>query len=371
MTVSRKGKGAAVTITASSGGGGGKRSGRQRRNGSHVGRFRKGYSKQLVAAGGTPADCVGDYVRSLVDPFEYSGCRLGWGCMVPSTIVQLYFRTVVSTSGADGSFAAALLPCATGGCLVWNTAIGTAGTTSQTNFTDTASVAAQCQEGRVISGGVRAYPLVAATATPGVCYTGALTPYNYTLLNALSVADLLAFPTSHMSIGNLGGSSTGRPIDVDSFSFQAAVVDTNGWISSTNANNVADVPFSIPYVVFTGYTAGISVAVEWCLNIEATAKFAHAASSLLPATSDDTQTVASQSGTTVESFWQKVKRILPPPGRAIEMAASLDAGAIGTALRTGIALWKGVKSQGRLSSQNMNYVSSGQRFAASSQYLLR
>jgi len=50
-----------------------------------------------------------EYCKSLADPFEFSGPRLGWGCMVPTNVVQAYVRGS-TTANADGSVSLMMLP---------------------------------------------------------------------------------------------------------------------------------------------------------------------------------------------------------------------------------------------------------------------
>jgi len=310
-------------------------------------------SRNATFGSGLRANLTNEYFNSLVDPFEHPGVRLGWGCLVPSTIVSAYIRST-TTANADGSLAFAILPAVTSGILVGNAGANVnlaGGATSA--FTNTAAVIANASEGRVISVGVRAVPSIAFTSAPGVAYCGASVPTNYNDFSLLTPTDLASLPTSHATLASKGASSVGRPVDPDSFIFHIPVVDNVGYTGA--ANNAVDIPFSVPYISFIGLPANAVVIFEIVLNIEVLSKIGHAASTVLPAQGQTglMGTLASV-WNNIESMWNSVSSLLPPPGRAGEQTSAFDV------IKSGIDLYKQIESSnGGRSASDMRFLPRG------------
>jgi len=277
-------------------------------------------------------DCTLSYFKSLVDPFETGGVKMGWGCMVPTAVPQGYFRGSFD-AGTDGSLTVAVLPCATVPILVWNTSASTVATTSSNDLGNTAAIVANCGEGRVVSVGVRAFPNIALTSIPGSAYSGATVATSFANVNSLATNDFVQLPTSHQSIGVQGISSTGRPVDPDSFTFFTAVVDGSGYASTLHQNET--LPFSVPYVTFLGLPASASVFVEVVINFEATQTVAHAGSTVLGDNALQGETVGDH-WPTPEGLHRLIGPYLPHPGRPGEAAAAGDS-------RYLDAMWSGIK----------------------------
>jgi hypothetical protein len=259
------------------------------------------------------------YYKSLANPFENSGMKLGWGAMVPTTIVQAYSRGTTQAA-TDGSLLLYLLPSVTDAFAVGSTSATTVGTTP-VSLSNAPAIIANCGEGRVISMGIRAYPDIALTSSPGAVFCGATVPTTFVQLNTLTPNDFITLPTSHMSIGVQGCSATGRPVDPDSFTFFAPVVDANGW-NGNSFNSNSTIPFSVPYMVFSGLPSGATVYFECVVNIEATQLVAHAGTTVLP--DSDAESRLCDYWPSFEQMWGKLRPYLPHPGRAGEAAASAD-----------------------------------------------
>jgi len=269
-----------------------------------------------------------DYCKSLVNPFECTPPRLGWGCMVPSNISQAYYRSTAAAS-TDGNLAVMALPCVAGGIL-FNTGIAGSTTWVGQSYSNAGAIIANFGEARPISIGIKATPSIALSSAPGFAYAGAFTPTNTTNVVSLANGDLSTFVTSHQSIALNGVEATGRPIDPDSFTFQVQVCDNQGW--NTTANKPLTLPFSIPYVYFTGMPAGTAVAIEVCFNFEATQVIAHGATTVMPAQIDYSAPAVSDNFPTSDAFMRKVGPLLPPSGRASDTAASSDSSFLSTLL---------------------------------------
>jgi len=296
------------------------------------------------------------YLKSVVDPFEYGGCHLGWGCLVPSTVSSFYVRGTFAANNVDGSLVVACLPDPTQTFLSWSGGAAVAGAV-QTAANNNASIAAQFAEGRVISFGIRANPSIAGTSAPGNMYAGAIPSTTFNLLNAMTPNDLISFPTSiFCGNANLGACATSRPIDVDSFAFYGANV--TGWGAATLF------PSSIPYIVFTGMPASTAVTIECVVNMEFTPKLTHGNAPLFAG--DAVQDGLASEWITPDSLMRYAKNHLPSPGRVFSAMADFDAAALGGAGRQ--VIQNGVRSVFRT---GIGYVPAAMGFGQRNQQYLR
>jgi len=137
----------------------------------------------------------------------------------------------------------------------------------------------------------------------------------------------------------MGISSTGRPVDPDSFTFFTPVVDNAGWTYNGSGglgdNDFKSLPFSVPYCSFVGLPASAQVFYEVVVNIEATQAVLHNGSTILGDAGLPIETVGDH-WPTPESLHRTMGKALPHPGRPEEAAASKDAGFLQ-------ALWGGLK----------------------------
>jgi hypothetical protein len=246
------------------------------------------------------------YSNTLNDPFECEGVRLGWGCLVPSTVATAYLRTTL-TSNADGSFAVVALPApgapaGGGGILYYNNSGSSTATWTGLAATDVAAINGSFGAGRVISMGIKAFPSIAATAAPGASFAGALVGQSLNTLSALTPNDLEALPDSQMGIGSNGATSTGRPVDTTSFEFFPAMTNAVGFAAA------AVFPYSMPYVCFEGLPASSPVVVEIVINFEGLQLNTHAASGL--GQGESYGDVLSASWASVEQLWQHIRPAL-------------------------------------------------------------
>jgi len=281
--------------------------------------------------------CTIDYFKSIVDPFELGDQKVGWGCMVPTTTPQAYFRGS-TTAATDGSLTIAILPCVFDGILIWNTSVTTAPFNGSANFGNTAAINANCGEGRVVSIGVRAFPNIALTSIPGACYTGATVATTVADFQTLTTTDFVQLPTSHLNVGIPGGTSTGRPVDPESFIFATPIVDNNGYTAT--ANNSKSLPFSVPYISFVGLPASATVFFEACINLEATQTIAHAGQTVLSDSDGNQKDTVGDHWPSADALWRAIRPYLPHPGRAGEATAAKDASYLQT-------MWSGITGGGK------------------------
>jgi len=254
-------------------------------------------------------------MKSLADPFDNPGPRLGWGCLQPTQVVSSYLRGSAIVDGVSGALSLAAVPSV--GNLLWKNNAGISTATWTTVASADAAVAeANFAGARVISLGIRAFPSVAQTAAPGVCAVGALPFQSATSLGAMTATDLLAFPTSHVCRGYEGGSSCGRPQDPNSYDFQGQIVAASGWAGGTA------IPFSIPYIVFSGLPANTTVYFEVVVNYEALYNMAHGVSPLNSGDQPQAGPTLADEWPNLERMWSTIRQVLPTPGQMKETSAS-------------------------------------------------
>jgi len=299
-----------------------------------------------------------EYFQSLINPFEHAGCKLGWGCMVPTIVVSTYLRTTV-TANSDGSAAISATPAVSAS--FWTNTSGLGGTTwGQTSPTNASSINTIGSQGRCISFGIRAYPNLPMTNAPGVVDAGALVIPTASQLNAYSPSNLVSSVTSHMSIGYAGAVATGRPIDPETFSFYGFTINSSGYGTGT-----LNFPMSTPYIVFSlgSSNSGCTIYSEFTANFEITGSINN---TVIPDTAASPEGKLSDFFPTFESMWSKIAPSLPHPGRAGETAAASDSSylnAMWDSISRGVA-YHGGRTLASVARSAVSRFGSGQRFPA-------
>jgi len=255
------------------------------------------------------------YISSLVDPFDNPPGPMGFGCLTPTTCNTAYFRGVVNSNG-DGTLTLAAVPNSKK-LLYLNNAGAAVATWTTGDASDQAVISSNFDGGRCVSIGIRAFPSIAATAVPGVCVVGALPFQSVTSLTAMTTNDLITLPTSHIYRGYEGGSSTGRPVDPSSWTFRSETTDAFGYAGGTV------IPFTIPYVAFSGFGAASPVYVEVIMNFESMPNISHQATPLNPnLESKSNGPTLSDEWPNVERMWNSIRGTIPTPGQPGEGAAT-------------------------------------------------
>jgi len=249
------------------------------------------------------------YIKSQADPFEYGPVQLGFGALIPTRTTTIYFRGS-TTSNADGSLAVMLYPQAGGFINYANggAAVSFATSASNANATDFTTISANAGSARFVSMGLKAYPNLAATTTPGQVVTGSLPGSTFNLSQALTPNDLVSFPTSHVGKGYDGAVACARPQDLNSFDFYPQMVNASGFLTTT------PLPCSLPYICFTGIGSGTTVYIEAQLNIEYIEELQHSSAPMGQSSLEAGRTLASE-WENLEKMWSRVKVLLPDPGR--------------------------------------------------------
>jgi hypothetical protein len=267
------------------------------------------------------------YVKTLNDPFEYPAVKLGYDCFVPSDLATAYARGSQLTN-ADGSLALIMLPQAGNTFGSYN--IGGLNSTTWSSFaaTNSTNLLSNYGSARVVSGGVRAFALQAATSAPGVIFAGTIPIATKAQLLALAPIDLVNLPQSNLGIGSTGAQSLMRPQDNDSFVFWAGAVSSAGFASMTQLQ------MSIPYIVFMGFPASTPVWYEFILNMETLTRIG--TSDMGNSNAPVLEPVASDFFPSPENLFSKIKTLVSDA--AVMDAAENAAGIVSPSLAKGISI---------------------------------
>jgi len=257
------------------------------------------------------SSAVNDYVSTLANPWESAPLRLGWGTLVATDLYTAYARFSLTTN-SDGTFAIALVPTvgSTTAPIYYNTS-GLAGVTWTTaSFANAAAIASAASEGRVVSGGIKVYPLIPATVSPGILYTGSVPSINNTNLTSSSIATIVGYPEMRIGYGATGGSSVIHPVDVTSYAFSPYTI--TGYAGALLPNT------STPLIVGTNFAMNSTIYVEATINIEtiiAANSSINSQAITNPEVRQQTNDTLSDYFPSIESMWKKISAYLPDAGQ--------------------------------------------------------
>jgi hypothetical protein len=266
--------------------------------------------------------------------------RLGWGTMVPTLLSCAYLRGSIAVNATDGSFAIAMLPTlglTNNPIFLQNSGAGT-GTWSSTSFTNAAAIGTTIFEARPVSGGIKVVPQVAATSVPGVIYAMSLPTATTNQITASTPNALSAFYGAKFGFGSLGASAVVRPVDPNSFIFEAAGVA--GYIGTST------IASTVPVIVGLGFPIGTTIFYECKLNLEGIAAFSDAGAISNPGTrtDSDSDTLAS-AFPNIEVMWNTIKQWLPDAATVDSVSQGLAATipAVTRGARTAAALHRALR----------------------------
>jgi hypothetical protein len=243
------------------------------------------------------------YVNTLADPWQHGPCRIGFGTLVPTQLATAFLRTTL-VSNADGTLAVAIIPQLVN--MLFYNASGLAGISwSSANASNATAIQASMTEGRVVSGGIRAFPQIPGTSAPGVIYAMMAPSVNTNFLGTTSPTSLLASPQCKLGYAAAGGSAVILPIDPVSFQFNV------GAISGFAGN--ANLPTSVAILVMTGLPASSNVLIEASLNIEGIMSTASTGAITTPGQDVAEYKTLADYFPSLDRLWSTVKRMVPEP----------------------------------------------------------
>lgn len=199
-----------------------------------------------------------DYLNTLRDPWEHPPIKLGFNTF-QTTVVATGYRRANFTVAADGSFAVAMVPSATGMIMTNNNGVNVA-TWATANATNATILQQQMLEARIVSGGLRLFCLFPETSAPGVLYSTTDLSLSSTLIAATTPNGVAGIPSAELGIGSRGSRIVMLPIDNDSYSFYSSN------ISGITANGLPYMPTLL--IAGTGFPVGTVVYYEAIINLE-------------------------------------------------------------------------------------------------------
>jgi hypothetical protein len=262
------------------------------------------------------------YLCTIENPFECPPIKLGWGTLQPTQLYTYVLRGVI-TANADGSFAIAQFPTGgsvTPGLSFCSAGAGTATWTHGSAYTNGTAISGSLNQMRVVSGGIRVTPQIAATAAPGVLYAGSIPSVTQANLETATINTLAGSQYVKLGYGSLGASAIILPNDDSAFEFSNANVGggTGNLYSSSS-----------PLIFGIGLPASCSVYYEAVLNIEGISAITAASSAL---TNPGLQpwngpTLADAGATSTDHVLNLLAHLLPCAG-CVRQAASIVADTI-------------------------------------------
>jgi hypothetical protein len=244
------------------------------------------------------------YIKTLADPWQVPPVRIGFGTMVPTNLMTAYYRAT-TTAFTDGSIGVFMLPSIANMVNINNSGLAAASWVSS-NAQNITAIQNGSYSARVVSGGIRLIPQVAATAAPGVSYAGSISQATPNGMVAGTLNTYINSPLLKMGFAASGASAVILPVDPTSFEFISAVI--TGYGSTTNTNT------SCPIIIFTGLPASSNVLVEVFLNIETVQNQNDAASNVTNVGQDTTgEPTLADYFPSLDNLWSSAKRNLPEP----------------------------------------------------------
>jgi hypothetical protein len=275
------------------------------------------------------------YLDCLNDPFNHAAVPLGLGTMVPTETCEAYRRNNI-TAASDGSFAIVLNPSScrfvtSAVSSVWGAFVSTDTTTLGTTPTWTGvyppqnvvSLVNDFDKVRVVSAGLRVFPVTAATATPGFIYAGLVLPTNQqdvtatysTVPGGTGFIDgnstvnptktvMSLYPSLEYSVGNQPIQVNWRPCQLSDFTFSG---DTEP--NATVSLPVIDNQVPVLMVIGTGFPAGSSIGWDAICHLEG---YNSQKSSSSENTGYDERPTIITRYPSVEALWNRTSKYLQP-----------------------------------------------------------
>lgn len=205
---------------------------------------------------------VKSYIDSLNNPFDISPPSLGFGTFSRTTPFVAYVHGT-TRANLDGTLSLAMFGDI--GRLIGINNNGVASSVwSYLTASNYNSITSFGGSYRIVSGGIRACPVISSTSNPGLVYATALEgrSLNTTVANATSTT-ISQYPSVHLGLGVYGATVLTRPSTERAGDFTG----TSAWDGSSIQ------PFSIPILTFQNLppvdaSNGCLVAFEAILNCE-------------------------------------------------------------------------------------------------------
>lgn len=279
-------------------------------------------------------DMTRQYISTLADPFSYGNLRLGFGTFVPTNLATLYVRGSF-TSNLDGSFQVMLIPAngaggtnARAGLYVSSATSLATPAFSHIPWQNQAVVFGLGIENRVVAGGIRVLPLMAATSVPGVIYNAQVPSDSFNNLNAVAANTSASYPYCQWGDGRKGATGLVRPCDLEAFQFRT---QTAGGYPDALTTTFS----SVPRITGLGFPASTSIFVEAVLHVECLPSQQNTQTNYVGGGQSDAEIpkTLTDEHSSVDSLWNTVKHYLPSAEQMTVASDLLDAWQNGIAFR--------------------------------------
>lgn len=218
---------------------------------------RRARLRKRVAARSGKSGLLADYVNTQNDPFDYAGVKLGYGTW-QNTVIASAFWHGTQTVNSDGSIGIIIAPTVQGMMSFNTTGFGTT-SWSTFNAINYATIATFGTSMRIVSGGVRAAPMVGSSAAPGMCDTLAPSGVNLSTIISNTPSQLHQSQGAHVSIATYGSTVHLSPTSDDFIR-----MDSNSY--NLGSTTIPNQNFGV--ILFSGLPAGTLVLIEAVINLE-------------------------------------------------------------------------------------------------------
>lgn len=268
----------------------------------------------------TKTSLISQYAKCLASPFICPSVRPGYDTFIPTHLAAGYYRGTVTLAQGCGTF---IFSPDVANTIIYSCGV-VASSVPSWSITPAANatvIGNQYDMMRVVAGGVRIHPLLAATQTPGLMQSGlmprlTLTEFN-TFGNANGVNSFgnLPYLQTHAKTATIDGIEVAwRPQDNRDFEMQeydtAFVYAPGGVLTATNTISHTDTMAPMLVVNLSGFPTATQVYVEVLFHLECTTSIGL----LTNITEDDSaQTMADNTSiTSFQSAYRSVAESLPP-----------------------------------------------------------
>lgn len=280
-------------------------------------RVRRRGKRRMRASG-----LVGQYSKCLSAPFIYPPVRAGYDTFIPTGMATAYIRGTFTMS-AGGNLLLLATPNISNLLMTASAATDAtslAGSWAVVGAQNKNAINSQFDMLRVLAGGIRVHPLVAATDKPGIMQSGLMPKctlgelQNFFPNTSCNAVAGLPFLQTHAKTATVDGIEIAwRPQDNSDFEmkeFDSGWATAPAGVLTLASNFTTDTQSPMLVCDLTGFASGTKVYVEVIFHYEATTSVG----TLSTVTQDSTQqTLADQTSIpNFQSVYRSVASSLPP-----------------------------------------------------------
>jgi len=286
-----------------------------------------------------PNNMAMQYMKCLADPFKFGPVRAGFDTLLPTQVHTAYTRGTLIAS-LDGTARFFLNPGIFAGVSSSISFVSNVPAWITGNYNNAAFLNAQADEYRVLAMGIRAFPRIAATSAPGMCFMNLVPKMDFNELATYANYSATSATTMPYTQIHLASSNTTdfyqncwRPGDVSDFIFkgydQPLILNTAGTITlnslNTSTGGWKDTTTAFLDTIFTGLpviaAAGTPVYYEVIVHYETTDSI----EAINSETANDASPSVASEGTfsSLETMFRSMSNNLPGAASVVALGGSL------------------------------------------------